>query len=304
MNQEELNYLNLMKEILENGEEVVDRTKVGAKFVFGAQLRFSLKENKIPLLTTKKMFTKGIIEELLFFLRGETDTKILEARGVNIWKGNTSREFLDKRGLYHLKEGDMGKGYGFQWRKFNGHEAEVNYTSEEMTCSNGYIDQIKNVIKSLRDDPFSRRHLVVAWNPAQLDDMSLVPCHYAMQFNVNTKKELSCIFQMRSVDTFLGLPYNITSYGLLTKLIAKATNLIPKEVIFSGANIHLYLNHLEQVKEQIVRVPFDFPTCEIKKEIYDNDINKILKNIENLSFEDFEIKNYNFHPAIKAEMAV
>ncbi|MCZ2224621.1 MAG: thymidylate synthase [Chitinophagales bacterium] len=304
MNQEELNYLNLLQNILDNGEEVVDRTGVGTKFIFGTQLRFSLKDNKAPLLTTKKMFTKGIIEELLFFLRGQTDTKILEAKGVNIWKGNTSREFLDKRGLYHLKEGDMGKGYGYQWRNFNGHNGEVNYTSDELICSNGFIDQIKNVIKSLRDDPFSRRHLVVAWNPAQLYEMSLPPCHWSYEFNVHPDKSLSCMFHQRSVDSFLGLPFNIMSYALLTKIIAKATNLTPREVIFIGGNTHIYLNHLEQTKEQISRTPFDFPTCEITKEIFDEDLNQTVENIENLSLEDFKIEGYKSHSSIEAKMAV
>lgn len=287
MNLEEKSYLKLMEKILNEGEDVIDRTQVGTKFIFGEQLTFSLKENKLPLLTTKKVFFKGIVEELLFFLRGDTDTKKLESVGVNIWKGNTSREFLDNKGLSNLPEGSLGKGYGYQWRNFN---------------SEG-IDQLYNLIKSIRENPFGRKHLIVAWNPAQLKEMALEPCHYAMEFNVHTNNSLSCKFNQRSCDYFLGVPFNICSYSLMTKIIANACNLDSNKVIFSGGNIHLYSNHLDQAKEQLTREPFEFPTCKIKN-VYSESIEETIKNIEDLKLEDFVVEGYNCHKPLNAKMAI
>jgi len=172
MNIEEKNYQNLLTSILKTGSERYDRTGVGTIGIFGTQLRFSLEDGKIPMLTTKKMFVKGVIEELLFFLRGDTDTKKLEAKGVKIWKGNTTREFLDKRGLGYLPEGDMGKGYGFQWRKFGQHENEYG----DQFCEKG-VDQLAEVVDKLKNNPDDRRILMTAWNPAQLSEMALPPCH-------------------------------------------------------------------------------------------------------------------------------
>jgi thymidylate synthase len=296
LNVEEYSYLNLLSRILEHGEERKDRTGVGTKALFGTSLRFSLENNTLPLLTTKKMFYKGIVEELLFFLRGETDTKKLETKGVNIWKGNTSREFLDKRGLTWLKEGDMGYGYGWQWRRFAG-EKQTPYTKITDSLNKG-TDQIANVFNSLKNDPHSRRHLVSAWNPNQEKETALVPCHYAFQFYVDNNNKLSCMWNQRSVDTFLGLPFNIASYATLTHIFAKALGYQPKEIIFIGGDTHIYLNHLDQVKEQISRTPFDFPQLKINKEI------SSVKDMENLQFEDFEVINYKSYPSIKAFMAI
>ncbi len=287
MNQEEQNYLNLINNILTNGNERSDRTGVGTKSIFGTQLRFSLENDTLPLLTTKKVFFRGIVEELLFFLRGDTDTKKLEAKGINIWKGNTSREFLDKKGLLDLSEGDMGKGYGWQWRNFGGDN--FNYVKG--------VDQIANVIKSLKEDPYSRRHIVSAWNPQQLNQMALPPCHAFFQFYVHND-ELSCQWTQRSVDCGAGLPFNIASYGLLTHIIAKTVGLKAKEVIFSGGDTHCYLNHIDALKEQMKRVPNIFPTITINKKLTN------IQDIENLRFEDFELKNYNPYSAIKMEMAI
>lgn len=286
-NYEEQSYLELMKKIINEGEEVIDRTKVGTKFIFGEQLSFSLKDNKLPLLTTKKVFFKGIVEELLFFMRGDTDTKNLEKVGVNIWKGNTSREFLDSKGLTDLPEGSLGKGYGYQWRNFN---------------SQG-IDQLYNVIKSIRENPFGRKHIISAWNPAQLNEMALEPCHYSMEFNVHTNKTLSCKFNQRSCDYFLGVPFNICSYALMTKIIANACGLDGNKVVFSGGNIHLYTNHIDKAMQQIERDPFEFPTCTIKN-VYSDSIEETIKNIESLKLEDFVLNNYNSHGALNAIMAV
>lgn len=287
MNQEEQNYLNLLKEIIDIGDKQMDRTGVGTLSIFGGKLKFSLENNTLPLITTKKMFFRGIVEELLFFIRGETNTKLLEEKGVNIWKGNTSREFLDSRGLTNLPEGHMGKGYGFQWRNFNG----------DYLVNNG-VDQLKNAINTIKNNPYDRRIIISAWNPFQLNEAALPPCHTSVQFYVNSKKELSSQFTMRSSDAYLGVVYNFCSYALLTHIIAKVCNLKPKEVIFIGGNIHVYMNHLEQVKEQISRVPYNFPKISINKEL------NSLEDIESLKFEDFKLENYKYYPAIKANMAI
>lgn len=294
MNKEELNYLQLLRKIINEGSKREDRTGVGTLSLFGTQLRFSLEDNKIPMLTTKKMFTKGIIEELLFFLRGETDTKLLEEKGVNIWKGNTSREFLNKRGLLHLPEGSMGKGYGFQWRKFN---SDVKLYNEYYVPSDPGVDQLAQVIDTLRKDPSDRRMIITAWNPSQLDDMALPPCHMMIQFFVDDNK-LSAQFYQRSVDSFLGLPFNILSYAIFTRIIAKTVGMQTKELIFVGGDTHIYLNHLDQVKLQLERTPFEFPTMTINKSL------SSVKDIENLQFSDFEISNYQSYSSIKADMAI
>lgn len=298
MNLEENNYLELLKNILNNGSERSDRTGVGTKGIFGTQLRFSLENNQVPMLTTKKMFTKGVIEELLFFLRGDTDTKKLEAKGVNIWKGNTTREFLDKRGLKDLPEGDMGKGYGFQWRNFGGYISQdvVGDGSYELFDHKG-IDQLAQVIHTLKTNPTDRRIIMSAWNPGQLSEMALAPCHILCQFYVDGDN-LSCQWYQRSVDSFLGLPFNIMSYGVLTHIIAKTVGLKAKELIFVGGDTHIYNNHIVQVHEQISREPYPFPTIEINKELHS------VEDIEKLQYEDFVIKNYQSHPAIKATMAI
>jgi thymidylate synthase len=279
MNLEEKNYLNLLSNILQNGSDRGDRTGVGTKGIFGTQLRFSLENNKVPMLTTKKMFTKGIVEELLFFLRGDTDTKKLEAKGINIWKGNTTREFLDKRGLTHLPEGDMGPMYGAQWRNFCG------------------VDQLKNALNLIKNDPYSRRIIVSAYNPSVSDQCVLEPCHMFYQFYVNDNK-LSCQFYQRSVDVFLGLPFNILSYAILTRLMAKAANLNCGELIFTGGDTHIYNTHMAQVIEQISREPYSFPQMTINKNL------QTIEDMENLSFEDFKIEGYQSHPTIKASMAI
>lgn len=283
MNEEEQNYLNLLKNILDNGDSKTDRTGVGTKSIFGTSLKFKL--NKFPLLTTKKMHLKGIIEELLFFLRGDTDTKKLEAKGVNIWKGNTTRDFLNKIGLFHEPEGSMGKGYGFQWRNWGKSKTDPG------------IDQLLALVTKLKNNPNDRRLLVSSWNVSQLHEMALPPCHYSFQCYVTSDKKLNLLWNQRSVDSFLGLPFNIASYAALNMLLCKLTNLTPGEIIFNGGDTHIYLNHINQVNEQISREPYDFPELEVP-EI------SSLDDIKLLSFEDFKLTNYKFHPAIKAEMAI
>ena len=246
------------------------------------------------MLTTKKLFFKGVVEELLFFLRGETNTKKLEEKGVNIWKGNTTREFLDNRGLYHLPEGDMGKGYGFQWRKFG--ENRVCGDDGRFSGPTG-VDQLLKVIHQLKTNPTDRRIILSAWNPAQLNDCALPPCHMMVQFYEDHGK-LSAQFYMRTVDTFLGLPFNILSYAILTRIIAQTVGLEAKELIFVGGDTHIYLNHLQQATQQISREPYPFPIVKINKEL------KSIVDIENLQFSDFELQGYQSHPSIKADMAV
>lgn len=298
MNKQEQNYLDLMNDILNLGSKRSDRTGVGTIGIFGTQLRFSLENDQIPMLTTKKMFTKGVIEELLFFLRGETDTKKLEAKGVNIWKGNTTREFLDKRGLIDLPEGDMGKGYGYQWRNFGGYLDQIKNEdgSYDLLEVKG-VDQLTQVINTLKTNPTDRRIIMSAWNPQQLLEMALPPCHMMAQFYVDNGK-LSSQFYMRSIDTFLGLPFNILSYAILTRIVAKTVGMEAKEVIFTGGDTHIYQNHVEQVIEQISRKPYDFPTMKITKDL------SSVADIEALQLSDFVIEGYQSHPSIKAEMAV
>jgi len=299
MNTEEKNYLTLLDNILKNGSVREDRTGVGTKGIFGTQLRFSLENNQVPMLTTKKMFTKGVVEELLFFLRGDTDTNKLAAKGVNIWKGNTTREFLDKRGLTYLPEGDMGKGYGFQWRNFGGYFDQVNDTGDssiDLVEVKG-VDQLKQVIHTLKTNPTDRRIIISAWNPLQLPEMALPPCHIMVQFYVDNGK-LSTQFYMRSIDTFLGLPFNILSYAILTRIVAQTVGMKAKELVFTGGDTHVYLNHLTQVEEQIAREPYEFPTMIISKKL------ETVEDIESLELKDFIFEGYQSYPAIKAEMAI
>jgi thymidylate synthase len=279
MNKEEQSYLDLMKNILENGTDKSDRTGIGTKSIFGAQLRFSLEDGQIPLLTTKKMFIKGIIEELLFFIRGETNTKKLEEKGVNIWKGNTSRQFLDKRGLYHYPEGEMGPMYGSKWRNFNG------------------VDQLTNALELIKNDPHSRRIIITAYDPSASNLCVLDPCHYFQQYYVANGK-LSCQFNMRSTDCFLGLGFNLASYAILNCLMAKASGLEPGELLYTGTDVHIYKSHIEQVKEQLKRDPYPFPKISIEKNI------RSVKDMEQLCFDDFKLMEYSYHSAIKADMAI
>lgn len=279
-NIEEQGYLDLMKNIIENGEDRQDRTGVGTKSIFGTTLRFSLKDNTIPLLTTKRMFIKGVIEELLFFINGRTNTKELEAKGVNIWKGNTSREFLDKRGLTSYTEGEMGPRYGYKWRNFHS------------------VDQLKNAFNLIKNDPTSRRILITAYDPSASHMSVLDPCHYTYQLYVSGNNELSCLFNMRSCDLFLGLGFNIASYAILTHMMAKAAGLKAKELIFVGGDTHVYKNHIDAAKEQLTREPYPFPKLNIKKTI------SSIEDMEKLVLEDFEIIEYKSHETIKAKMAI
>lgn len=303
-NKEEQAYLDLMKEILENGNKKEDRTGVGTLSLFPTRLDFDLNGGTIPLLTTKKMYDKAIIEELTFFIRGDTNTKNLEQKGVKIWMGNSSKHFLARRGLTEYPEGLIGPMYGYAWRNYGG-----SYSVNNPHPNGGYglkdgvyynkdgIDQLKNCFNLIRKDPDSRRIMITAYNPKVSKDCVLDPCHLFIQFYVNDGK-LSCQFMMRSVDYFLGCPYNFASYAILTHIMAKATGLKANKLTFVGGDTHLYLNHLEQAKEQLSREPYDFPKLEILRDIHS------VEDMEQLTYEDFKIVGYKSHPVIKAPMAI
>lgn len=261
-------YLQLLEDILENGIEKTDRTGVGTRSVFGRQLRFDLQQG-FPLLTTKKLHIRSIIYELLWFLSGNTNVRYLQENGVTIWD-----EWADENG-------ELGPVYGAQWRSWKGADGKT-------------VDQISQVIEQIKTNPDSRRLLVSAWNVAEIDKMKLPPCHYAFQFYVADGK-LSCMWQQRSVDTFLGLPFNIASYALLTHMIAQQCELEVGELIFTGGDVHLYLNHLEQARLQLTREPRPLPKLVIKRKP---------DSIFDYQFEDFEIVDYHPHPHIKASVAI
>ncbi|KEQ24620.1 thymidylate synthase [Paenibacillus tyrfis] len=261
-------YLDLLQDIMTSGVRKEDRTGTGTISVFGRQLRFDLSEG-FPLLTTKKLHIRSILHELLWFLSGETNIRYLQENGVTIWD-----EWADENG-------DLGPVYGSQWRSWPAPDGRS-------------IDQIAKLIEQIKRNPDSRRHLVSAWNPAEVDNMALPPCHYAFQFYVADGK-LSCLFNMRSVDTFLGLPFNIASYAFLTHMVAQQCDLQPGELIWTGGDVHIYANHVEQVNLQLTREPYPLPQLVIKRKP---------DSLFDYRFEDFEIAGYQSHPSIKAPIAV
>lgn len=261
-------YLDLLREIRDNGVIKTDRTGVGTKSIFGHQMRFNLQDG-FPLLTTKKVFLKGIIYELLWFLKGDTNIKFLTDHNVHIWD-----EWADENG-------DLGYVYGKQWRSWEATDGRV-------------IDQISQVVDLIKNHPDSRRILVTAWNPAEIDKMALPPCHCLFQFYVADGK-LSCQLYQRSADTFLGVPFNIASYALLTMMLAQVCGLEPGEFIHTTGDTHIYLNHLEQVNEQLSREPRPLPKMII---------NPYVKSIFDFKYEDFTLEGYDPYPAIKAPVAV
>ena len=261
-------YLDLLRKIMDEGVVKHDRTGVGTKSIFGHQMRFNLNEG-FPLLTTKKVHLKSIIYELLWFINGDTNIKYLNDNGVTIWD-----EWADENG-------ELGPVYGAQWRRWD--------------CGNGiYIDQLKNVMDTLQKNPDSRRIIISSWNVAQIDKMALPPCHSLFQFYVAAKR-LSCQLYQRSADTFLGVPFNIASYALLTMMVAKVCGFEPGDFIHTTGDTHIYLNHFEQVREQLSRQPRPLPKMIIKGE---------QKDIFSFKYEDFELVGYEPYPAIKAPVAV
>ena len=261
-------YQELLHTVLETGTHRDDRTGTGTYSVFGAQARFSLTPN-FPLLTTKKLHLRSIIHELLWFIKGETNIAYLKENKVSIWD-----EWADS-------EGNLGRVYGAQWRDWTGPNSE-------------HFDQLGQVIESLKNNPNSRRHIVCAWNPGEIKLMALPPCHALFQFYVSDG-ELSCQLYQRSADIFLGVPFNIASYALLTMMVAQVCDLKPKEFVHTFGDLHLYENHIDQAKEQLSRKPRALPQMQI---------NPLVKNINDFAYEDFELLNYDPHPAIKAPIAI
>jgi dihydrofolate reductase/thymidylate synthase len=296
INQEENQYINLLKELLGKSKESKireDRTKVGTISTFGCIMKFNLSKS-FPLLTTKKVFWKGIIEELLWFIKGDTNTKHLEEKGVNIWHGNTTRKYLDSVGLEKYEEFDAGPIYGFQWRHFG-----AEYTGMQENYNEKGIDQLMECVKLIKENPSSRRIIMTAWNPCDIKKMALPPCHMICQFYVDKldqkTPELCCAMNQRSCDMGLGVPYNIASYSLLTNMIAHSCGLGVGEFIYFMGDVHIYFNHIEALSTQTEREPRNFPQI------------KFLcppKEITEYTYQDIEIVGYNPHPAIKMEMAV
>lgn len=290
----DITYQNLLKDILEEGYERDDRTGTGTLSMFGKQLRFNI-SNSVPLLTTKHIPYKSVIKELLWFLKGDTNAFRLKEQGVNIWNANSTREFLDARSLSNYAEGDIGPMYGFQWRHFG-----ATYEGCDADYRNKGIDQLKNVIDLLKNDPFSRRILMTTVNVEDLEKGCLHPCHgIVVQFYVSMHlgvKHLSCHMYQRSVDTFLGLTWNIFSYAVLTYILAKMTDMKPYELIISTGDTHLYKDHLDQAILQVGRQPFSLPKLVIKDCVKN-------KSFEDITLDDFELYGYFYHPAIKAKMS-
>ncbi len=285
---QEQQYLDLIKNILDNGTWEEGRNG-RTKSIFGHSMRFDLTNGKIPILTTKKTAWKTCLKELLWFIRGDTDNKLLQEQGVHIWDGNTTREFLDSRKL-NYREGLIGPGYGFQWRHFNApYDAETGSTSEKG------IDQLQQIIDALKDPAqrTSRRLVMTAWNPVQLNEMALPPCHILCQFNVHDGNKLSCSMYQRSNDFFLGIPFNIASYSMLTHLLAKHCGLEAYEFVHFMGNCHIYENAVDACKLQITREPYPFPTLSIKQ---------VRENISDYTVDDFILENYQSHDAIKVAM--
>jgi thymidylate synthase len=261
-------YLDLMRHVLERGHRKSDRTGTGTLSTFGWQMRFDLAE-RFPLLTTKRLHLKSIIYELLWFLRGDTNVRWLQERGVTIWD-----EWADSRG-------ELGPVYGYLWRRWPARDGTT-------------IDQIANVVESIKRKPDSRRHIVTAWNPADVERMALPPCHALFQFYV-AEGRLSCQLYQRSADIFLGVPFNIASYSLLTLMVAQVTGFKPAEFVLTLGDAHLYLNHLEQAREQLTRTPRPFPRMKL---------NPAVTDLFAFRYEDFTLEGYEPHPAIKAPIAV
>jgi thymidylate synthase len=280
---DELQYLNLVRTVLDSGELRNDRTGTGTWSIFSPpDTRWSLEDHTLPLLTTKFVPFHSVAQELLFFISGKEDTQFLTDRKVRIWDANTSRQALDHAGKHHIPAGHIGKGYGFQWRHFG-------------ACQHGHgVDQLAQVITDIKLRPHSRRHVVSAWNPAQEADMALPPCHVLFQFYVHKDQTLSCKMTQRSVDMGLGAPFNIASYSLLTHMIAHLTGLKARSFIHSMGDTHVYLNHIETLKVQLTRAPHPFPRLEFNRQVQD---------IDDFTYDDFRLVDYRHHPRLTMEMS-
>ncbi|CAD5116601.1 DgyrCDS5477 [Dimorphilus gyrociliatus] len=288
-NHEESRYLNEIASIIKDGNLRDDRTGVGTYSCFGRQFRYNLRDETFPLLTTKRVFFRGVAEELFWIIRGCTDSKKLAEKNVHIWDANGSREFLDNLGFTDRREGDLGPVYGFQWRHFG-----AKYNGPDADYSGQGVDQLQDVIDKIRKKPYDRRIIMSAWNPSDLSKMALPPCHAFVQFYVSNE-ELSCQLYQRSADMGLGVPFNIASYSLLTIMIAHICELKPGEFVHTIGDCHVYTNHVEGLQEQLKREPRPFPKIRVKGKV---------ANIEDFKLDDFELEGYKPYPKIALEMAV
>eukprot|EP00301_Raphidiophrys_heterophryoidea_P012267 c1868_g1_i1.p1 GENE.c1868_g1_i1~~c1868_g1_i1.p1 ORF type:complete len:515 (+),score=124.03 c1868_g1_i1:60-1547(+) len=289
-NHEEMQYLDLIRKILNEGATRTDRTGTGTISIFGAQMRFSLRDESLPLLTTKKVFWRGVAEELLWFVSGSTDATMLQRKNIHIWDGNSSREFLDKLGFTNRVEGDLGPVYGFQWRHFG-----AAYDNKDSDYTLQGVDQLKQCIDVIKTNPCDRRIVMTAWNPSDLGKMVLPPCHMFCQFYV-ANGELSCQMYQRSADMGLGVPFNIASYALLTRLMAQVCGLKAGDFVHTIGDAHIYLNHVDALRQQLDRSPRPFPKLKINPA-------KTL-DIDAFEFADLEVIGYDPHGSIKMDMAV
>jgi thymidylate synthase len=289
MNSEEQQYLSLVKNVVDNGSWKEGRNGK-TKSIFGNMMRFSLKDGKIPILTTKKTAWKTCLKELIWFIRGRTSNRLLTEQNVHIWDANSTREFLDSRNLQNYKENELGPIYGHQWRHFN-----AEWKGDDANYEGSGIDQLQEIINNLKDKSkrSSRRLVMSAWNPCQLDEMALPPCHVLCQFYVHDGNKLSCSMYQRSVDIICGQPFNIASYSFLTHLIAHHCDLIPHEFVYFMGDCHIYEEHLDAAQIQLLCSPYPFPTLDILSK---ND------NINDYNIDDFKINDYIHHPPIKVKM--
>lgn len=285
----EYQYLDLLKEVITKGHRRETRNAFTYS-IFGHRMEFDLSQQIIPILTTKRVAIKTAIKELLWFISGDTSNETLQKNGVHIWDGNSSREYLDSLGMTARKEGDLGPVYGFQWR-----HSGAKYVDFQSDYRGQGVDQLQQAVDMLKENPFSRRNIVCAWNPSDLSEMALPPCHLMFQWYVEENNRLSLQMYQRSGDSFLGVPFNIASYSMLIHMVAWVTGLTPGRFIHIIGDFHAYEEHLEAIQEQLEREPYPFPTVHFKRPI---------SNINDFNLEDIEIKDYQCHKTIKAKMVV
>lgn len=286
---EEYKYLESVEDILANGKPQDDRTGTGTISKIGAHMIFDLSDGKVPLLTTKKVFWRGIVEELLWFISGSTDSNILKEKNIHFWDANGSKEYLTSLGLGHRQEGDLGPVYGFQWRHFG-----ATYVDKNTDYTGQGLDQLADIIERILKKP-DRRLIMTAWNPLDLPLMALPPCHCLVQFHVINNTELTCHLYQRSGDMGLGVPFNMASYALLTHMIAQVTNLKPGQFVHTISDAHIYKDHIEPLREQLKRVPGEFPKIRFRRDV---------KCIDDFKFDDIELIGYQPQDSILMKMSV